>query len=91
MSVSNAASTSDVQLSRDVFEFAVVDMVLTEHPRTFTEPEVIVRVSRDRPDFEGEIHEAIRELVSFGVLHREGERLHGSLPAIRVYELADHR
>lgn len=91
MPISSASGTSDAQLSRDAYEFAVIDMVLTEHPRTFTESELILRASRDRPDFEGEIQEAIRELVSFGVLHREGDRLHGSLAAIRVYELADLR
>lgn len=88
--VSSATSTSGGQVSRDTFEFGVINMVLGEHPRTFTEA-VIGRVSRDTPDDEGEVHEASRELVSFGVLHREGERLHASLPAIRVYRLDDLR
>ncbi len=90
--VSTATIASRPPVGRDVFEFGVINMVLGEHPRTFTEAEVIGRVSRDNPQDEGQVHEAIRELVSFGVLHREGERLHASLPAIRVYRLDDdHR
>lgn len=89
--VCSATLTSRPQVGRDVFEFGVINMVLGQHPRTFTEEEVIGRVSRDNPGDEGEVHEAIRELVSFGVLHREGDRLHASLPAIRVYRLDDHR
>lgn len=77
------------QISQEIHEFGVVDAVLGEYPGTMTEAEVIRRVCRGRSDQAGAVYEAIRELISFGVLTLEGERLHVSGPALHLHRLVE--
>lgn len=86
--VSTATTAGRPEISREATEFGLAALLLDEHPGTLTEIEAIRHLCRGTPERKGEVCEAIVELIGAGVLHREGERLHVSEPALHLARIA---
>lgn len=68
----------------------VLGLVLTEHPRTLTFAETARALISDKPETRGGLDalaRAVGELVSYGLLHHNGDQLVPSRAALRFDEL----
>lgn len=68
----------------------ILGLVLTEHPQQLTFGEAARTLLSDGPQGNGEIDSlarAVSDLVSYGLLHRNGEHLVPSRAALRFDEL----
>ncbi len=67
-------------------EAAVLARVLWLHPTHVTEPELLLSLYAEGPEVEA--HErAIRDLVSYGLLRRDGDSILPTLAAIEAGEI----
>lgn len=80
---------SDPAREDAMYQRAVLELVLEVHPAQLTEVELIREATTDAESFtrDDRIERAVRDLVRTGLLHRSGDFVLPTRPALYVNEL----